>query len=97
MSTTGTKLRQLETPSPGLPNYLLPLYFILEEVDEIEITLDDDMLATGFLPSSPNVTLSSDFDALVYEKVDRMGVSYKYFLTVATTRVINNLPPSWDL
>ena len=59
-----------------LPNYRFPLSIILEEVDKNEITLDDDMSATGFPSSSTNVTLSPTFDDLACGIVDHMDVIY---------------------
>ena len=73
-STTGPKPRQLETLSLRLPNYMFPLSTILEEVNENDVTLDDDRPATGFPPSSPNITFSSDFDDLVCVTVGHRNV-----------------------
>ena len=45
------------------------LSIILENIDEIEITLDYDRPSTGFPPSSPSVILSPDFDVLACGKL----------------------------
>ena len=84
----------METPLLGLTHYLFPLSLILEKVDDIDITLDDARLATGFPPSSPSVIFSPDFDDLACGTGDHKGITYKQFPTIATTRVINISPPS---
>ena len=56
------------------------LSILLEEVDDIEITLDGNRPANGFSLSSPNVILSHDFDSLASETVDHRDVSYTHFL-----------------
>ena len=71
--------------------------FILEEIDENEIILDDERSATGFPLSLPNVTLSSEFDDLACGTVDHRNVIYSNLPTVAIARVMNTPPPSWNL
>ena len=66
---------------------------MLEEVKESEITLDNDMSATGFPPLLHNIALVPDFDNLVYGTVDHGDVIYLNPPTFNTVRDINN-PPS---
>ena len=79
ISITSPKSRHLENLSPGLPSSLFSFYITLEEVDKNETDLNNIRPATRFSPSSPTVTLSTEFDDIYCETVNHRYVSYCHY------------------